>query len=60
MGFQRRSEKLNGVLLLGALGEDIPEGRGGGGGEEHTFYLHVIVIYLNVPGPPFVLGDRFC
>ena len=26
MGFQRRSERLNGVLLLDALGEDIPEG----------------------------------
>ena len=26
MGFQQRSERLNGVLLLDALGEDIPEG----------------------------------
>ena len=26
MGFQRRSERLNGVLLLDALGEDVPEG----------------------------------
>ena len=26
MGFHRRSERLNGVLLLDALGEDIPEG----------------------------------
>ena len=26
MCFQRRSERLNGVLLLDALGEDIPEG----------------------------------
>ena len=25
MGFQRRSERLNGVLVLDALGEDIPE-----------------------------------
>ena len=26
MGFQQRSERLNRVLLLDALGEDIPEG----------------------------------
>ena len=26
MDFQRRSERLNGVLFLDALGEDIPEG----------------------------------
>ena len=26
MGFQRRSERLNGVLLLDALGVDIPQG----------------------------------
>ena len=26
MGFQRRSERLNGVLLLDALREEIPEG----------------------------------
>ena len=29
MGFQRRSQRLNGVLLLDALGEDIPEGGSG-------------------------------
>ena len=26
MGFQRRSQRLNGVVLIDALGEDIPEG----------------------------------
>ena len=26
MGFQQRSERLNGVLLLDAVGEDIPQG----------------------------------
>ena len=26
MGFQQRSERLNGVLFIDALGEDIPEG----------------------------------
>ena len=46
MGFQRRSERLNGVLLLDALVEDIPEG-----GSDISEGLLAILLCLGIPGP---------
>ena len=46
MGFQRRSERLNGVLLLDALGEDIPEG-----GSDMSEGLLAVPLCLGIPGP---------
>ena len=46
MGFQRRSERLNGVLLLDALGEDIPEG-----GSDISEGSLAVPLCLGIPGP---------
>ena len=46
MGFQQRSERLNGVLLLDALGEDIPEG-----GSDISEGSLAIPLCLEIPGP---------
>ena len=46
MGFQQRSERLNGVLLLDALGEDIPEG-----GSDISEGSLVVPLRLGIPGP---------
>ena len=46
MGFQRRSERLNGVLLLDALGEDIPEG-----GSNICEGSLAVPLCLGIPGP---------
>ena len=46
MGFQRRSERLNGVLLLDALGEDIPEG-----GNDISKGSLAVPLRLGIPGP---------
>ena len=48
MGFQWRSERLNGVILLDALGEDIPEGG--------STYLKALVVgfVLTTPHPLFL------
>ena len=45
-GFQQRSERLNGVLLLDTLGEDIPEG-----GSDIPEGLLAIPLCLGIPGP---------
>ena len=47
MGFQRRSERLNGVLL-DALEEDIPEAEGGSDISEGSL---AVPLCLGVPGP---------
>ena len=46
MGFQQRSERLNGVLLLDALGEDIPEG-----GSDQSERSLAVLLCLGIPGP---------
>ena len=46
MGFQQRSERLNGVLLLDALGEDIPEG-----GYDIPEGSLAVPLCLGIPGP---------
>ena len=46
MGFQQRSERLNGVLLLDALGEDIPEG-----GSDISEGSLAGPLCLGIPGP---------
>ena len=46
MCFQRRSERLNGVLLLDALGEDIPEG-----GSDISEGSLAVPLCLGIPGP---------
>ena len=46
MGFQRRSERLNGVLPLDALGEDIPEG-----GSDISEDSLAVPLCLGIPGP---------
>ena len=46
MGFQRRSERLNGVLLLDVLGEDIPEG-----GSDISEGSLAVPLCLGIPGP---------
>ena len=46
MGFQQRSERLNGVLLLDALGEDIPEG-----GSDISEGSLAVPFCLGIPGP---------
>ena len=46
MGFQRRSERLNGVLLLDAFGEDIPEG-----GSNISEGSLAVPLCLGIPGP---------
>ena len=46
MGFQRSSERLNGVLLLDALGEDIPEG-----GSDISEGSLAVPLCLGIPGP---------
>ena len=46
MGFQQRSDRLNGVLLLDALGEDIPEG-----GSDISEGLLAVLLCLRIPGP---------
>ena len=46
MGFQRRSERLNGVLLLDALGEDFPEG-----GSDRSDGSMAVPLCLGIPGP---------
>ena len=46
MGFQRRSERLNGVLLPDALGEDIPEG-----GSDIPEGSLAVPLCLGIPGP---------
>ena len=46
MGSQRRSQRLNGVLLLDALGEDIPEG-----GSDILEASLAIPLCLGIPRP---------
>ena len=46
MGFQQRSERLNGVLLLDALGEDFPEG-----GSNISDGSMAVPLCLGIPGP---------
>ena len=46
MGFQQRSERLNGVLLIDALGEDIPEG-----GSDISEGSLAVPLCLGIPGP---------
>ena len=46
MGFPQRSEGLNGVLLLDALEEDIPEG-----GSDISEASLAIQLCLGIPGP---------
>ena len=46
MSFQRMSERLNGVLFLDALGEDIPEGR-----SDISEGSLAVPLCLGIPGP---------
>ena len=46
MGLQRRSERLNGVLLLDALGDDIPEG-----GSDMSEDSLAVPLCLGISGP---------
>ena len=55
MGFQRRSERLNGVLLLDALGEDIPEG-----GSDIPEGLLAVPLCLGIPGPRSIKERSTC
>ena len=49
MGFQRRSERLNGVLLLDSLGEDIPEE--GSDIPEGSLAVPLCLKLYGIPGP---------
>ena len=55
MGFQQRSERLNGVLLIDALGEDIPEG-----GSDISEGSLAIPLCLGIPGPRNIKGRSRC
>ena len=55
MGFKRRSERLNGVLLLDALGEDIPDG-----GSDISEGLLAVLLCLGIPGPGSIKERSIC
>ena len=52
MDFQRRSERMNGVILLDALGEDIPEG-----GSDISEGSLAVPLCLGIPGPGNIRRD---